>query len=65
VHGSVTDLPFADEEFDLASSFKGLAHVERIECAIAEMARVVRPGGRVVVLEITTPQRPPPIGSPT
>ena len=48
VHGSVTDLPFADGEFDLAYSFKVLAHVERIERALAELARVVRPGGHVI-----------------
>jgi ubiquinone/menaquinone biosynthesis C-methylase UbiE len=48
VHGSITDLPFADGEFDLACSFKVLAHVEHIERALAEMARVVRPGGHVV-----------------
>ena len=48
VHGSVTDLPFSDGEFDLAYSFKVLAHVERIERAMAEMARVVRTGGHVI-----------------
>jgi ubiquinone/menaquinone biosynthesis C-methylase UbiE len=48
VHGSVTDLPFPDGEFDLAYSFKVLAHVEKIERALAEMARVVRPGGHVI-----------------
>ena len=48
VHGSVTDLPFGDEEFDLAYSFKVLAHVERIERAMGEMARVVRRGGHVI-----------------
>ena len=48
VHGSVTDLPFADAQFDLAYSFKVLAHVERIERAMAELARVVRPGGHVI-----------------
>jgi ubiquinone/menaquinone biosynthesis C-methylase UbiE len=48
VHGSVTDLPFDDESFDLAYSFKVLAHVERIEHAMAEMARVVAPGGHVI-----------------
>jgi ubiquinone/menaquinone biosynthesis C-methylase UbiE len=48
VHGSVTDLPFADDEFDLAYSFKVLAHVERIERAMAEMARVVKRGGHVI-----------------
>jgi ubiquinone/menaquinone biosynthesis C-methylase UbiE len=48
VHGTVTDLPFGDGEFDLACSFKVLAHVEHIERALSEMARVVRPGGHVV-----------------
>jgi ubiquinone/menaquinone biosynthesis C-methylase UbiE len=48
VHGSITDLPFSDGEFDLACSFKVLAHVEHIERALGEMARVVRPGGHVV-----------------
>jgi ubiquinone/menaquinone biosynthesis C-methylase UbiE len=48
VQGSVTDLPFPDESFDVAYSFKVLAHVERIERAMAELARVVRPGGHVL-----------------
>lgn len=48
VHGSVTDLPFSDGEFDLAYSFKVLAHVEQIGRAMAELARVVRAGGHVV-----------------
>ena len=48
VHGSVTDLPFSDGEFDLCYSFKVLAHVERIERALHEMARVVRPGGHII-----------------
>lgn len=48
VHGSVTDLPFADGEFDLAYSFKVLAHVERIDLAMSELARVVKPGGHVI-----------------
>ena len=48
VHGSITDLPFASGEFDVVYAFKVLAHVERIERALAELARVVRPGGRVL-----------------
>jgi ubiquinone/menaquinone biosynthesis C-methylase UbiE len=46
--GSATDLPFADGSFDLAFSFKVLAHVPDIRRALHEMARVVRPGGHVV-----------------
>ena len=37
----------------------GARNFSDLERGLAEMARVVRPGGRVVVLEITTPRRPP------
>ena len=45
---SVTELPFPDATFDVAFSFKVLAHVPDISRALAEMARVVRPGGTIV-----------------
>ena len=45
---SVTDLPFSDATFDVAYSFKVLAHVPDIRRAVAEMVRVVRPGGTIV-----------------
>ncbi len=48
VEGSVTDLPFDDREFDTVYSFKVLPHVEQIEQAMREMARVVKPGGHVL-----------------
>lgn len=46
--GRAEALPFPDASFDVALSFKVLAHVPDIRTALAEMARVVRPGGRVV-----------------
>jgi ubiquinone/menaquinone biosynthesis C-methylase UbiE len=46
---SVTALPFRDASFDVAYSFKVLAHVPDIHMALQEMARVVRPGGTIVV----------------
>jgi ubiquinone/menaquinone biosynthesis C-methylase UbiE len=52
--GSVTKLPFADASFDVTCSFKVLAHVRDIGCALAEMARVTRPGG-VVLAEFYNP----------
>ena len=52
-------LPFADEEFDAATVGFGARNFSDLERGISEMTRVVRPGGRVVILEITTPQRPP------
>jgi SAM-dependent methyltransferase len=45
---SATSLPFEDASFDVACSFKVLAHVEDITTAMAEMARVTRPGGVIV-----------------
>lgn len=48
VQASVTNVPFADESFDLVCSFKVLAHVEPIHDALAELGRVLRPGGRLV-----------------
>jgi ubiquinone/menaquinone biosynthesis C-methylase UbiE len=46
--GSATDLPFENDTFDVSCSFKVLAHVRDIELALAEMVRVVRPGGYVI-----------------
>ena len=45
---SVTSLPYRDDSFDVVCSFKVLAHVEEIETALSEMARVTRPGGHVL-----------------
>lgn len=52
--GSVTDLPFEDESFDLTYSFKVLAHVPDIETAVREAVRVTRPGGHLL-LELYNP----------
>jgi len=46
--GSATRLPFPDGELDVVYSFKVLAHIDPPEPALAEMARVTRPGGHVV-----------------
>jgi demethylmenaquinone methyltransferase/2-methoxy-6-polyprenyl-1,4-benzoquinol methylase len=52
-------LPYADGEFAAATVGFGARNFSDLEKGLSEMARVVRPGGRVVVLEITQPQRPP------
>jgi ubiquinone/menaquinone biosynthesis C-methylase UbiE len=51
---SVTAIPFEDESFDVTCAFKVLAHVPDIRGALAEMARVTRPGG-VVLAEFYNP----------
>jgi SAM-dependent methyltransferase len=48
IEASATRLPFADASFDVACSFKVLAHVRDVRGALSEMARVVRPGGHVL-----------------
>ena len=57
--GNALELPYADGEFDAATVGFGARNFSDLDRGLAEMARVVRPGGRVVVLEITSPQRPP------
>lgn len=51
-------LPFADATFDFATVAFGIRNVADPTTALREMARVVRPGGRVVVLEFTKPRVP-------
>ncbi len=53
------ELPYDDGSFDAATVGFGARNFSDLAQGLREMARVVRPGGRVVVLEITTPQRPP------
>lgn len=53
--GDVTDIPFADEAFDVVCSFKVLAHVANIERALSELSRVTAPGG-VLLLEFYNPR---------
>ena len=57
--GDALSLPFPADRFDAASAGFGVRNFSDLRRGLAEMARVVRPGGRVVVLEITTPTRAP------
>jgi demethylmenaquinone methyltransferase / 2-methoxy-6-polyprenyl-1,4-benzoquinol methylase len=57
--GNALELPYGDGEFAAATVGFGARNFSDLDRGLAEMARVVRPGGRVVVLEITTPTRPP------
>ena len=52
-------LPYADGEFAAATVGFGARNFSDLDLGLREMGRVVRPGGKVVELEITTPTRPP------
>jgi demethylmenaquinone methyltransferase / 2-methoxy-6-polyprenyl-1,4-benzoquinol methylase len=56
VQGSMDALPFADARFDLLTMGYALRHVASLDLAFAEFARVLRPGGRVLLLEIGRPR---------
>ncbi len=58
-HANAMELPYPDASFDAATVGFGARNFGDLERGVAEMARVVRPGGRVVILEITTPTKPP------
>ncbi|HJE51183.1 MAG TPA: demethylmenaquinone methyltransferase [Tessaracoccus flavescens] len=55
VAGDALALPFPDETFDSVTISYGLRNVERTVDALAEMYRVTKPGGRVVIAEFSTP----------
>jgi demethylmenaquinone methyltransferase / 2-methoxy-6-polyprenyl-1,4-benzoquinol methylase len=59
VPGNALELPYGDGEFDAVTVGFGARNFTDLGRGLAEMARVAKPGGRVVVLEITTPQKPP------
>jgi demethylmenaquinone methyltransferase/2-methoxy-6-polyprenyl-1,4-benzoquinol methylase len=55
VAGDATRLPFADAAFDAVTISFGLRNIADHQAALREMARVTRPGGRLVVCEFSTP----------
>jgi demethylmenaquinone methyltransferase/2-methoxy-6-polyprenyl-1,4-benzoquinol methylase len=55
VAGDATSLPFADAAFDAVTISYGLRNVHDPDAALREMARVTRPGGRLVVCEFSHP----------
>jgi demethylmenaquinone methyltransferase/2-methoxy-6-polyprenyl-1,4-benzoquinol methylase len=56
VHGDLLALPFADGSFDAATVGFGVRNVEDLEGGLRELARVLRPTGRLGCLEITRPR---------
>ena len=58
VEGDATALPFDTASFDLAGTLRTLHHVRRPELVLAELTRVVRPAGRVLVIDQLAPIDP-------
>jgi demethylmenaquinone methyltransferase / 2-methoxy-6-polyprenyl-1,4-benzoquinol methylase len=56
VRGDLLELPFEDHSFDAATVGFGVRNVADLDRALGELARVLRPGGRLGILEITQPR---------
>ena len=56
VEGNLLALPFEDGSYDAATVGFGVRNVADVEAALAELRRVLRPGGRLAILEITQPR---------
>jgi demethylmenaquinone methyltransferase/2-methoxy-6-polyprenyl-1,4-benzoquinol methylase len=56
VRGDVLAMPFPDGGFDAATVGFGVRNVEDLPAALAELRRILRPGGRLGILEITRPR---------
>jgi len=56
VQGDMLALPFADATFDAATVGFGVRNVDDLALSLSELRRVLRPGGRVAILEITQPR---------
>jgi demethylmenaquinone methyltransferase/2-methoxy-6-polyprenyl-1,4-benzoquinol methylase len=57
--GNALELPYEDGSFDAVTVGFGARNFSDLRAGLSEMTRVTKKGGRVVVLEITAPQRPP------
>ncbi|EPZ42662.1 demethylmenaquinone methyltransferase [Alicyclobacillus acidoterrestris] len=55
IHGNAMDLPFEDNQFDIATVGFALRNMPSVEKCLQEMLRVVKPGGVVVSLELSKP----------
>lgn len=58
VTGDMTDLPFASASFSLVTTGYGLRNVPDLDAAIDEIARVLKPGGRLLSLDFNKPENP-------
>jgi demethylmenaquinone methyltransferase/2-methoxy-6-polyprenyl-1,4-benzoquinol methylase len=56
VRGDALDLPFADGEFDAATVGFGVRNLDDLDRGLQQLARVLRSGGKIAILEITRPR---------
>jgi len=56
VQGRAEELPFKDDLFDMLSMGYALRHVANLDAAFQEYCRVLKPGGRLLILEISRPR---------
>jgi len=54
VSGSMTELPFEDSSFDFVYATESLEHAVEIDRAVAEMCRVLKPGGKLAIIDKNT-----------
>ncbi|RBP63179.1 2-octaprenyl-6-methoxy-1,4-benzoquinone methylase /demethylmenaquinone methyltransferase [Brevibacterium sanguinis] len=59
IYADAMDLPFTDDRFDVVTISFGIRNIHDVDVALAEMLRVLKPGGRLVVCEFSTPTFPP------
>lgn len=57
VEGSAENIPFPDNSFDFLSMGYALRHISDLSVAFKEFHRVLKPGGRICILEITCPEK--------
>jgi demethylmenaquinone methyltransferase/2-methoxy-6-polyprenyl-1,4-benzoquinol methylase len=58
IQGDALALPFADQSFDAATVGFGIRNVADLDRGLRELRRILRPGGRLAILEITQPRGP-------
>ena len=58
IEGDALDLPFIDRSFEAATIAFGLRNLANVEAGLKELLRVLKPGGKLVVLEFSKPKTP-------